>query len=271
MSTPGRLSRALPAMLRVGWKDALAYRGEFLVWMLSMTLPLIMLALFRAVAAEGAVGGFDGEAFTAYFLAGLTVRQLVSSWSIWEINRDIREGALSMRLLRPVHPLWSYLCDSLAAIPMRAAISLPIALVLLYSIDGSAGRALARDPLTLALFALSLVQAFGIIFSICSAIGSLGLYFESALGLWNIYIGLFSLLSGYLVPLSLFPRWFQHAARLTPFPYVHALPLEILLGRLPLHDIVCGVAVQSAWLVGSATVLLLVWQHAQKRYAAFGG
>ena len=105
MSTPGRLSRALPAMLRVGWKDALAYRGEFLVWMLSMTLPLVMLALFRAVAAEGAVGGFDGAAFTAYFLAGLTVRQLVSSWSIWEINREIREGTLSMRLLRPVHQI----------------------------------------------------------------------------------------------------------------------------------------------------------------------
>jgi len=50
--SPGRLSRALPAMLRIGWKDALAYRGELLVWMLTMTLPIIMLALFRAVAVD---------------------------------------------------------------------------------------------------------------------------------------------------------------------------------------------------------------------------
>ena len=119
-AVPGRLSRALPAMLSTGWKDALAYRGELLVWMLTMTLPLIMMALFRAVAAGGAVRGFDQTGFTIYFLAGLTVRQLASSWSVWEINREIREGALALRLLRPVHPLWSYLCDSLAAIPVRA-------------------------------------------------------------------------------------------------------------------------------------------------------
>ncbi|MEO6952870.1 MAG: ABC-2 family transporter protein [Polyangia bacterium] len=268
---PGRLDRALPAMLRVGWKDALAYRGEFLVWMLTMTLPLVMLALFRAVAAEGSLGGFDASAFTAYFLAGLCVRQLASSWSIWEINREIREGALSMRLLRPIHPLWSYLCDSLAAIPMRAAISLPVALVLLYSIDGTAGEKLARDPVTLALFGVSLAQAFGIIFSISSTIGALGLYLESALGLWNIYVAFFMLLSGYLLPLALFPAWLQRVAALTPFPYLQSLPIEILVRRLPLTTMLRGLAIQSGWLVLSVSVLLLVWQRAQKRFAAYGG
>lgn len=258
-------------MLRVGWKDALAYRGEFLVWMLTMTLPLVMLALFRAVAAEGALGGFDAAAFTAYFLAGLCVRQLASSWSIWEINREIREGALSMRLLRPIHPLWSYLCDSVAAIPMRAAISLPVALVLLYSIDGAAGEKLARDPATLALFVLSLAQAFGIIFSISSTIGALGLYFESALGLWNIYVGLFMLLSGYLLPLALFPAWLRRVASLTPFPYLQSLPIEILVGRPSVAVMLRGIAIQTAWLAVAVTVLLLVWQRAQKRFAAYGG
>ena len=258
-------------MLRVGWKDALAYRTELVVWMLTMTLPLVMLALFRAVAADGAVGGFDADAFTAYFLAGLIVRQLASSWSIWEINREIREGALAMRLLRPVHPLWSYLCDSIAAIPMRAAVALPVSCVLLYTVGGEAGRLVARDPVRLCVFVLSLVQAFGIIFSISSTIGALGLYFESALGLWNVYVGLFALLSGYLVPLALFPPWLQRVASLTPFPYLQSLPIRILLGRIAGPALLHAIALQSAWLVTCASLLVLVWHRAQKRYAAFGG
>ena len=48
-----RLLRAYPSLLRVGMADMLAYRAEFLVWILSMNLPLVMMALWTAVAADG--------------------------------------------------------------------------------------------------------------------------------------------------------------------------------------------------------------------------
>lgn len=271
MSRPGRLTRALPAMLSIGWKGAVAYRSELVVWMLTMTLPLIMLALFRAVAAEGDLGQFDGPAFTAYFLATLTVRQLASSWVVWEINSSVRDGSLALRLLRPLHPLWGYLCESIAAVPLRALISVPFALVLLYSVEGRAGAALARDPATVALFTVSLVLAFAISFSISSLVGALALYIESALGIWHVYIGLYALLSGYLVPLALFPPWLRTLARCTPFPYVQALPVELLLGHHQGTAALRQIAVQLGWALGCATLVLLVWRNAQKRFAAFGG
>ncbi len=258
-------------MLVIGWKDAVAYRSEFVVWMLTMTLPLIMLALFRAVAAEGMVGAYDGPAFTAYFLATLVVRQLASSWTVWEINREVREGTLAMRLLRPIHPLWSYLCESLAAQPFRVLFSVPFALVLLYTIDGSGAARVARDPATLALFAASLALAYAISFAISSLVGALALYFESALGLWHIYIGLYALLSGYLVPLALFPGWLRRVASLTPFPYAQAVPVEILLGQHAPRAALRLVATQALYAGVAVAVLLLVWRHAQKRFAAYGG
>ena len=42
-------ARALPALFKVGFAEAVAYRAEFLVWMLSNTMPLIMLALWSAL------------------------------------------------------------------------------------------------------------------------------------------------------------------------------------------------------------------------------
>jgi ABC-2 type transport system permease protein len=258
-------------MLRIGWKDAIAYRSELVVWMLTLTLPLIMLALFRAVAAEGALGGFDAPAFTAYFLATLIVRQLASSWVVWEMNREIREGALAMRLLRPIHPLWSYLCDSVAAIPIRAIISVPIATAMLYAIEGPSGARLARDPAMLGLFCLSLALAFFIAFAFSAFTGALALYMESALGIWHVYIGLYALLSGYLVPLALFPPWLQAIAAKTPFPYMQALPVELLLGRHPMAEALVAVGKQALWTLGAWSVLLVVWKNAQKRFAAYGG
>src|SRR5262249_25491438 len=44
-----RVIRLYPALLRVSFAEAVAYRSEFFVWMLTNTLPLVMLALWSAV------------------------------------------------------------------------------------------------------------------------------------------------------------------------------------------------------------------------------
>src|SRR2546425_9114891 len=93
-------ARALPALFKIGFAEAVASRAEFLVWMLSNTMPLIMLALWSAVARESPVGRFGQKEFTAYFLATFIVRQLTSSWAAWQMNYDIRQGTLALRLLR---------------------------------------------------------------------------------------------------------------------------------------------------------------------------
>src|SRR5579862_9653541 len=110
-----RALRAYPTLLRIGLAEAVAYRAEFLVWMLSMTMPLVMLALMKAVADEAPIGRFTPGAFVAYYLATLIVRQLTGAWVVWELVREIREGTLALRLLRPIHPLLGHSAESLAA------------------------------------------------------------------------------------------------------------------------------------------------------------
>ena len=61
------------------------------------------------------MGRFGSKEFVAYFLATLVVRQLTGTWLIWEMNQDIRSGALSQRLLKPIHPLLVYSAQGLGA------------------------------------------------------------------------------------------------------------------------------------------------------------
>ena len=148
--------RAFPTMLRVGFADMVAYRSEFLVWALTMNLPLINLAVWSAVVDDGAVGRFGRPQFTAYYLSTMIIRQIVSNWVMWEIVMAIRQGTLGMRLMRPVHPLAAYAAEQLAAIPMRLVFVAPVLAVLLYA----AGEQVTSDPSRLAILAASMAGAW---------------------------------------------------------------------------------------------------------------
>src|SRR5438105_6621630 len=81
---------------------------EMAVWILSTTMPLIMMALWTAVAREAPVGRFGQSDFVVYFLVTFIVRQMTGAYAGWEINYEVRQGTLAQRLLRPIHPLWHY-------------------------------------------------------------------------------------------------------------------------------------------------------------------
>jgi ABC-2 type transport system permease protein len=263
-----RTLRALPTMLRVGLAEAVAYRAEFLVWLLSTNMPLVMLALWSAVARDAPVGRFGQADFAAYFLAALVVRLLTGAWVIWEVTYEIRQGTLAYRLLRPVHPLLAYACENVAAMPLRVALSLPVALVLLLTVGASR---VTRDPLLLAVFPLSVLGAWLITFLAMSIVGALAFWFDSAASLFEIWMGLFGVLSGYLVPLELFPPWVTALARLLPFRYMLAFPVEMLVGLVGRGRALADLGVQWLFVALLLAGALGAWKVGLRRFAAFGG
>ncbi len=263
-----RTLRALPALLRVGFAEAVAYRAEFVVWLLSTTMPLVMLALWSAVAREAPVGRFGERDFAAYYLAALVVRLLTGAWVIWELNTEIREGTLAFRLLRPLHPLVAYACENVAAMPLRILLSLPIAATLLLAVGG---ERLTRDPVLWAIFPLSVFGAWLITFLAMSLVGSLAFVVESAGSLFEIWLGLFGVFSGYLVPLELFPAWVGTLARFLPFRYMLGFPVEMVIGMTTRSGALAELAVQWIFVGVLAIAVRVAWSLGLRRYAAFGG
>ncbi len=164
----GRAVKAFPTLLRVGVSEVVAYRAEFLVWILTTNMPLVMLAIWHAVAADGPVGRFDQRAFTAYYLGMLAVRLLTSNWAVWQLSMEIRDGTLSAKLLRPIHPIFALAAEHLSAVPMRAAVISPVVAILIYS---GWDRLLRHDAVLLLILLASLVGAWLLIFFIDGADG----------------------------------------------------------------------------------------------------
>lgn len=260
--------RAYPVMLKVGFSEAVAYRAEFFVWVLTTTMPLIMLALWSAVAAEAPVGRFGQTQFTAYFLATFIVRQLTSSWSAWQMNYEVRHGVMNMRLLKPIHPLWAYAAENWAALPLRLVVAIPLAAIAL-AIVGT-GQ-LPSDPLTWLAWAASMVGAWLITFLVNVAVGSLSFHIESSVKVMDVWYAVFFVLSGYLIPIELFPGPLRTLADWLPFRYQLGLPVEILTRAYDARGAWWMVARQWGFVALTWGLASLIWHTGVRRFEAFGG
>ncbi len=260
--------RAMPTMLRIGLAETIAYRAEMIVWILTTTMPLVMLSLWTSVADEAPFRAYTQADFVAYYLAALIVRNLTSNWVAWQIGEEIRMGTLSMRLLRPVHPFASYLATHLAAIPLRLVVVTPV-IVIMFLTD--ARHVVIDDPARAGLFVLSLAGAWLLTFGTFVAIGALAFFLEKSMALVEVYFGLFMLLSGYLIPIDLMPGWMAAAAEWLPFRYMLGAPVEILIGRHA--DAAAAAAVvmtQWAWAAIMLVTAALAWRAGVRRFEAYG-
>jgi ABC-2 type transport system permease protein len=266
--TAGRTLRAIPTLLRVGVSETVAYRAEFLVWILTTTLPLVMLALWTSVASEAPFRSWTSADFVAHYLATLIVRNLTGTWVAWQVSEEIRLGAMSMRLLRPIHPFIAYAASHLAAVPFRSLVVVPFAAALLLS---SGASAMARDPLQLALAVPSIALAWLITFNVLFALGALAFFVTKAMGLMSLYFLLYTVFSNYLLPQELLPGWIASLSDVLPFRYMLGVPVELMTRTLDGGEVATRMIGQLAWAAVSLAAALWMWRLGVRKYEAVGG
>ena len=262
-----RFASLYAQLLRTGFAEAVAYRAEFLIWMFSTNMPLVMLAIWAAAARSGPVGAYSQRGFAAYYIAALLVRLMTGAWIVWEMTMEIRQGTLALRLLRPIHPLLQWSADNIAAIPMRGIVALPVTAILLWVARGE----LSHDWFSWLVLCPALLGAWLLYFLVQAIIGTMALRFESASSLFDAWLGFSNVLSGYLVPLDLFPRAVRELALWLPFRFQLSFPVELMLGRWPRLQALELLGVQWIYLAALLLLTRLAWRRGLRHYAAYGG
>jgi ABC-2 type transport system permease protein len=261
-------ARALPTLFKVGFAEAVAYRAEMFVWVLSTTMPFVNMALWSAVSAAGPVKGYGQAQFVAYFLCTFMVRQVTGAWAAWQMNFEVRQGTMTMRLLRPIHPIVSYAVENLSYTPLKVLVTLPALAGLLLTVGPAA---LSGDPVLWLLWLPAMAGAWLIAFLVNVCVGTLSLFLEQSLKLMDIWLAAFVVFSGYVVPVSLFPPLLRSAVDWLPFRYIIGLPVELMTGVVSRGDALRLLAGQWAWVLVLATAGHFLWRHGIKRFGAHGG
>jgi ABC-2 type transport system permease protein len=177
-------------------------------------------------------------------------------------------GTLALRLMRPVHPCWAYAVESLSAIPLRLVIALPVSIAILLA---TGGRHLVHDVVLALLGVLAIAGAWAIAFFANLAIGALSLYTQSSIKLIDAWLAGYFVMSGYLVPLSLFPPLVRDLPYWLPFRYQLGFPVELWTGALDRDAIVVQLGAQWCWVALLAALAALVWHRGLARFSAVSG
>lgn len=255
------------ALLRRSLGVMLEYRVSMLIWMLSASFPLVMLAVWLSLAQDGPVGGFTAQDFVAYYLLSLVMRQMTAVWVAWELDYDIRHGDMNTKLLHPIQPIHDYISFNLADKVMRIVIFAPLVVVVVLVVPGIS---LVLTPLNLLLFAIAVVGAWGMRYLTQFVLGLFGFWFSQALVLTDIFWMLFLLFGGGVAPIELLPEPLRTIAYYLPFRYMMSFPIEIMMGRIAPNDILIGFATIAGWLVVLFLFYRLLWARGMRRFGAFG-
>src|SRR5262249_49867005 len=126
------------ANLKMAIANMLQYRFAILIWAVwGFVGPLISLAVWAgATAAKGGAitsksGATFGRAdFAAYFLVFMIIGHLTMSWDAFEFAWRVRDGNLSPRLLKPLHPIHTDAAFNIAFKLTTSAMLLPVWILL---------------------------------------------------------------------------------------------------------------------------------------------
>ena len=254
----------ISTFLSVYYAYMLEYRAELVLWVLSGSLPIILMGVWSQ-AAQGGNFGLTPVDFARYFIAVFIVRQLSVVWVIWEFEREIVEGKLSPRLLQPVDPVWHHISSHISERIARTPFA--IVLILLFFLLYPQAFWLPNFGNFL-LFIIASVMAFALRFVIQYTFAMFAFWTERASALENLWFLFYLFLSGYIAPLEVFPEAVRELVLLTPFPYLINFPAAILVG-VPV-DLGRGFLSTIGWFLLFLGLNRIFWRLGLKRYSGMG-
>lgn len=245
----------------------LEYRMAMVIWILSATFPLVMLAVWLSLAQDGPVGTFTASDFVAYYLLSFYIRQMTAVWVAWELDYDIRHGDMNTKLLHPINPIHDYISFNLADKVMRGVLFTPVVIVVALLVPGVQ---YVVTPLNLAFFVAALVGAWVMRYLIQFCLGLFTFWFSQALVLTDVFWMLYLLLGGGVAPLELLPEPLQSIAYQLPFRYMMSFPIEIMMGQLSTSKILAGFGAIAVWIALLFGAYRLLWARGMRHFGAFG-
>lgn len=262
-----RLRHALSvtrSLLSVYYAYMVEYRAELMFWVLSGSLPLILLGVWTE-AAQGGSFSLSPAEFARYFLVVFLTRQLTVVWVIWDVEKEVVQGTLSLRLLQPLDPVWhhfaSHSAERLARIPFIA--------VLIGLFFGLYPEALwMPSPSRLLLFLIAVFLAFCLRFLVQYTFAMFAFWIERAVAIERFWFLFYLFLSGMSAPLAMFPPLVAQIAMWTPFPYLIYFPVAVLLELDT--PVVQGFGVMLMWLVLFGIANRYLWRKGLQRYSGMG-
>ena len=258
------------AAARISILSQIQYRVANYFYMIGMIAePVIYLVVWSTIAKQtgGTVGGYTEGAFAAYYIVWTLVRNMNIVFTPFGWENRIREGELSMMLMRPIHPIFSDIAYFSGWKIVVIILWIPIAIFLTWVFKPT----LEFTAMKAIVFFIAIWGAYLIRTMLLSLLGMITFWTTRVSAIFELYFAFELILSGRLVPMTLMPAWVQNLSNYLPFKYTFFFPIDALVGNMSTNDLWIGVGMQILWITIGASFLSLVWRAAIKQFSAVGG
>lgn len=256
--------RKARTLLLAHYAHMLEYRAEIFLWALSNSLPIILMGVWIK-ASEGGSFDFTPQQFARYFFSVFIVRQFTTIWVIWEFEREVLEGKLSLRLLQPIDPVWHHVARHLAEKMTRIPL-IAIFCLLFFLLYPDAAWIPSLPNLGLSIVAIA--SAFILRFAIQYTFAMLAFWTERASAVQQFWFLFYVFLSGTIAPLEVFPNAVRQIVEWTPFPYLMHFPATLLMGLTV--DFGRSILIMFGWSIVFVIFNRWLWQKGLRQYSGMG-
>lgn len=255
--------------LKVQTQITLRYRGNVFAFLSYVLIPpLAVFFLWRTVlGGERTLGGYGLSAMVTYYVVTqfFVANTPFSAW--WEIGEEIRDGRLSLWLVRPVGHFGFYFSQTLGSWIPYWFMGLGGVVV----VAGILHRyfLLPQEAWRLPVAVLFWLLGVALAFNWGYVLNLLAFWTARVSGVLDVADVAAVFLAGGFVPLDILPL--REVWLFLPFRFAGWFPAQIYLGRVGLEALPRELGLLLGWLLLLSLVRRAVWRWGLRRYQAAGG
>jgi ABC-2 type transport system permease protein len=255
---------------RIGFLNMLAFRLRYYTGVVTYFINVtVYYFIWRAIYhIDPGFAGFGFRQMVTYVAVGWIIRSLYFNNIDTEMAEDVLEGKITVALLKPVSLQGSYIARAAGESAFRLLLLTAPTAALLAVVFPVLPPA---SPAHLAVFVASLAGSVLLVAALNFIVGSCAVKLTSILGLLRAKFWMQDLLSGLLVPITLFPGPLRELSGWLPFQHIGYTPMMIYLGKLTWPEVARDLALEAAWIAFLLAFGAWFWRAMSRQLTIHGG
>lgn len=266
--------------LRSGWqvftaeiRKIFAYRMDFWMQYLFSIFAHIGVAYYLWKALFTAqdtttMQGFTFSGIMFYYLLVPVVGRIIFGGEMGTVSREIYEGSLTKYLIYPVS-FFRYKMIQHLAYSCVYTLQMSVAILLfiwLFGVPSDVALQLHYVPFVV----ISLFFGALLSFVIATTIELIAFWADNVWTLLVMVRFAVGLLGGGMIPRAFFPEAVARALEYSPFPYLTAYPVELIMGKVALDGWFMAMGIALFWIGFFSLTARIVWNRGKYAYTGVG-
>jgi len=257
-------------IVKAFWQRALTYRFTVLAYRIGEigeTLALIL--MWSAIyGGQKVIGGLTLQEMITYILVGNFFNAIIRNFLSSVVSHDIKDGRLSMFLIRPMSYFNYILSREIGRISLSTLMSvLSSMLIIIFFINTFIWN---FDVAYFLIIVAMVILAFVVELFLSYLIGLISFWTDEVDGIYATIDRIKKFFSGGYFPISLLPLMFVQVSFALPFAYSFFVPAQLYLKKLDLSVGLKGLLIQIVWILILYGIIKIVWGRGLKRYEGVG-